>query len=354
MSGFLRKILAPIVFIAAAVAVFFAVIFDGNRNSDPISQSAFKLNTVVTITIYDSQDTSLLQNCMELCDHYEQIFSRTLPDSEIARLNRGELADADGYSTLSSDTAALIEEGLRYSARSDGAFDLTIGAVSSLWDFTSSERHVPSADSIEQALPYVGWEQLEFADENRLYMPEGVKIDPGAIAKGYIADRLKEYLISEGVESATINLGGNVLCIGSKPGGDPFRIGVQKPFADRSETVGILDITDCSVVSSGIYERYFEEDGKFYHHILDPATGYPCENSLSSVTIISESSVEGDALSTACFALGLEKGLELVESLPGVEAIFIEKDGTMHFSDDFSTSFVFAESDNASDKIRKN
>lgn len=160
-------------------------------------------------------------------------------------------------------------------------------------------------------------------------------IELGAVAKGYIADKVKEYLVSEGVKSAVIDLGGNVLCIGEKPDGEPFKIGIQKPFADRSETVAAVEIAGRSVVSSGVYERYFEKDGKQYHHILDPSTGYPYENGLVAVTVLSEQSVDGDGLSTACFALGLEKGLKLIEQTPDTEAVFITEDGEMHFSKGF-------------------
>ena len=141
--------------------------------------------------------------------------------------------------------------------------------------------------------------------------------------------------MENGVESAVINLGGNVLCVGSRPDGTPFRVGLQRPFADRNETIATIEVSDLSVVSSGIYERYFEQDGQLYHHILDPATGYPCENNLVAVTILSEESTDGDGLSTTCFALGLEKGMELIESLENVEAMFITEDNELHYSSGF-------------------
>ena len=171
-------------------------------------------------------------------------------------------------------------------------------------------------------------------------------IDLGGIAKGYIADRIKDYLVSQGVKSAIIDLGGNILCVGKRPDGEPFRIGIQRPFADRSETAAIVEIDGKSVVSSGIYERYFEKDGVLYHHILNPDTGYPYDNGLVSVTIISDESVDGDGLSTSCFALGLEKGMELIDSLPDVYAVFITEDGQLHFSEGFEDAFTveYAES----------
>lgn len=180
---------------------------------------------------------------------------------------------------------------------------------------------------------------MQIQEHKVLFMEEGMSIELGAIAKGYIADKIKAYLIEQGVGSATINLGGNMLCVGTKPSGAPFRIGIQKPFADHSQVVGIVDIDDLSVVSSGIYERYITVDGKQYHHILNPATGYPYENGLVSVTIISPKSVDGDALSTSCFCLGLEDGMKLVESQPDCYGIFITSDGELHYSQGLEERF---------------
>ena len=154
---------------------------------------------------------------------------------------------------------------------------------------------------------------------------------------------MKEFLIAEGVENAIIDLGGNILCIGERPDGEAFRVGIQKPFAKRSETIAVAEIRNRSVVSSGIYERCFEKDGILYHHILDPKSGYPYENDLVSVTILSEQSVDGDALSTTCFALGLEKGMELIDTLEDVQAVFITEDGELHLSEDFDKNVIWNE-----------
>ena len=160
-------------------------------------------------------------------------------------------------------------------------------------------------------------------------------LDLGAIAKGYIADRIKEYLKKEGVEHALINLGGNVLCLGDKPEGTAFRIGVQKPFGEATETLTICPIEDQSLVSSGTYERFFRKDGRIYHHILNPKTGYPYDNGLTAVTIRSDDSLTGDALSTTVFALGEEKGLELLNRLDGVEGFVVREDLSIHKSENF-------------------
>ena len=151
-------------------------------------------------------------------------------------------------------------------------------------------------------------------------------IDLGGIAKGYMADCLKKYLENEGVKSALINLGGNILTIGSKSDGSSFRIGIQKPFDEKNATLTSVLAFDSSVVTSGSYERYFELNNQIYHHILDTRTGYPCNNNLASVTILSKESLTGDILSTACFALGVADGVELINSLDDIEAIFITTD----------------------------
>ena len=160
-------------------------------------------------------------------------------------------------------------------------------------------------------------------------------IELGAIAKGFIADKLKEHLKENGVTSGTVNLGGNVLCIGKKTDGSPFRIGIQHPFENRNEVITAIKAEDISVVSSGVYERYFMQDGKMYHHILDPSTGYPYNNGLVAITVISGKSVDGDALSTTCFAMGLEKGMEFANSLDSVYALFITEEGKLHDSEGF-------------------
>lgn len=279
----------------------------------------FKLDTVITITVYGTNDESILDECMDICDYYEGLFSRTLPSSELYRLNHGEISE------VSEETASLIRTGLMYSELSGGAFDISIAPVSSLWDFTSEENTIPSAEDLERALALVDYRLVSLNGTRVSFEKEGMALDLGAIAKGYIADRIKEYLVEQGIEKAVINLGGNVLCLGNRPDNIPFQIGIQKPFAGRSEFLMTCGITDCSLVTSGTYERYFEKDGKFYHHLLNPATGYPYDNGLCAVTIQSEHSVDGDALSTICFALGPEKGMELLNSLPDVEGFFVSE-----------------------------
>ena len=319
--------------------------------NEPISISSIKLNTAVQITIYDSQDKALLDDCLALCDKYELIFSRTNEKSELYKLNhRKDTSDKDPNADeqtipypisgtadtwhISEDLASLLSQGLSITRESDGAFDIAIAPLTSLWDFTAEDPKVPDDAAIQKALPLCSSDGVTIDGQDITLPSDDIQFDVGAIAKGYIADRMKDLLVKKGVKSAIINLGGNVLCIGSKPDGTPFKIGIQKPFADRNETEAVMDITGKSVVSSGIYERCFKQNGKLYHHILNPKTGYPYDNSLISVTIISDQSVDGDALSTTCFALGLEDGLKFAEK-KGVQAVFITEDYELHYTDGF-------------------
>ena len=319
-------------------------------SQEPISATAIKLNTAVTVTIYDSNDRDLLTECMNLCDKYENVFSRTASDSELYKLNHRTLTPVEGTEDtyqVSDSLAELISKGLDYSELSKGAFDIAIEPLTSLWDFTAEDPQVPEDSLIQAALLKCDYHNIS-VDKNKneiTLKTADTAIELGAIAKGYIADRLKDYLVSQNVKSAIINLGGNVLCIGKKPDNSAFKIGIQKPFADRSETIAVMDIRDKSVVSSGIYERCFEQDGILYHHLLNPKTGYPYDNGLIAVTIISDKSVDGDALSTTCFALGLEDGMKLAESLDDVQAFFVTSDYEIHYTKDFRKKIKVTETE---------
>lgn len=322
-------------FTAAAVCLLAAVsvwMLSGcARKIEPITKSSFMLNTFVTVTLYDSDDPDILNGCLELCRSYENVFSKTIEGSEIYKLNH---RPAGGQTVkVSEDVAALLEKGIYYSQVSDGDFDITVEPLSSLWDFTSDVHVVPEKSEIEKAREKVNWQNIVLDSTELTFRSPDTAIDLGAIAKGYIADRMKDYLVEAGVKSAIINLGGNVLCVGGKPDGEPFKIGLQKPYADRNETVATLNINGMSVVSSGVYERHFEKDGVNYHHILNPKDGYPYQNGLVSVTIISDLSVDGDGLSTACFSMGLEKGMELLNSMDGVYGVFITDDYEILYSE---------------------
>ncbi|MGN0132789.1 MAG: FAD:protein FMN transferase [Lachnospiraceae bacterium] len=303
-------------------------------NNTSVQDTVIAFDTVVTITLYGTDDTDTLQGALDLCRSYENLFSRTVPGSDVYRINH---ADGEPVS-VSPETITLIRQSLSYSKLTDGAIDITIAPVKDLWDFSSADRNadktaLPDENALSEALSHVDYTGIRYDEAActvTLTDPDA-QIDLGFIAKGYIADKIKEYLISHGITSATVNLGGNVLTIGNKPDGTPFKIGIEKPF-ETNTPIEVLSISDQSVVTSGIYERYFQIDDMIYHHILDPKTGYPVSNDLLSVTIISDSSMEGDALSTTCLMLGLTDAQALINSLDGIEAVFITKDYAIHDS----------------------
>lgn len=299
-----------------------------------VSLTSYCFDTTITITIYsyagEEDADDIINQCFGLCNHYETLFSRTLDDSDISHIN-----NSDGQKTeVHQVVAEIISNSLEYSRLSGGAFDITIAPLTSLWDINNNTGTIPSEDDIHSALNHIDYNTISVDEEFVTLSDPDAQIDLGGIAKGYVADKLKSYMVSEGVTSAIIDLGGNILTIGGKSSGDDFKIGIKKPFSENaSEYAATIDVNGKSVVTSGIYERYFEKDGKIYHHILDTKTGYPVENNLYSVTIISNTSESGDALSTSAFALGLDEGLKLINSLEKTEAVFITNENKILLTD---------------------
>lgn len=305
-----------------------------------VSRSNFFFDTVITITLYGTQDEKPIQDCFALAQKYEKLFSSTVKGSDVWSVNHSGGKPV----VVDPETISLLQTGIKYGKLSGGRLDITIGKLSELWNFSeiaeSSDNDdnetnasaIPSEAKINALLPHIDYQNIRIEHNTVCLKDPQAAIDLGGIAKGYIADRMKELLRKSGVTSGIINLGGNVLTIGEKPDGSDYRVGVQKPFGDSGEVLGTLRVKDKSVVTSGIYERYFRVKGKLYHHLLDVKSGYPYNNGLSEVTIISSDSVDGDALSTACFALGLQEGMALIKSLPEVEAVFVDEDLAIHCS----------------------
>lgn len=315
-----------------AFIIILALIFcttSCKKNEEILSKNYFALDTIITISIYsysnDADAEVIMDKCFDLCKHYEQIFSKTIKDSDIYKLNHNEKFEHNEF------TDKIINDSLDISEATEGAFDITISPLVDLWNIPGGNTSVPSKDKIKDCLKKVNYKNI-VSDSDSFTLKKDTQVDLGGIAKGFIADKLKNYMVSEGVTSAIINLGGNVLTIGDN-NGDDFTIGIKKPFAKKeNEYSAKVKIKDKSVVTSGSYERYFKKDGKIYHHILNPKTGYPVENNLNSVTIISENSEYGDAYSTACFVLGLDKGMKFIEQQNDTEAIFITKDNKLHLT----------------------
>lgn len=283
------------------------------------SALGFYLDTVITISGY--ADKEILEEAAALCGEYERVFSRTVEGSDVWRINHAEGSPV----RVCDDTAELLAMALDICEKSGGALDITIAPASELWDFKSGEPQIPDMDRLARAAELVNYTRLKL-EGGVVTLPAGMAIDLGAVAKGYIADRAAEYLRGRGVESAILNLGGNVVALGGKPDGSKWSIGIQNPEKENGRAGYSVLVADESVVTSGIYQRGFDRDGVRYHHILDSETGRPVQNGLASVTVIADSSALADAMSTACFALGRERGLGFAREM-GVQAVFIDTDG---------------------------
>lgn len=258
---------------------------------------------------------------------FEMDLSRTRSTSEVTKLN-----DAQGeWVSLSPSTLDLVAKAKEYSEASGGVFDVTMGSVTPLWNF--HEGVIPTREDLDEALSHVDWRVIEVDREQgraRLADPRA-RIDLGGIAKGYIADALAATLREHGCDSAFVNLGGNVLTVGSKTDGSPWRIGVRDP-REPSRMRAVVTTVNRSVVTSGLYERNFTKDGVFYHHILDPKNGMPVETDVAGATIVSKKSLDGDGFSTTLFALGVEGALAFVEKHPELEALIIGTDDQVHIT----------------------
>ena len=323
------KKIRPLLIILCIMTVFLT---GCSRNATPISKSGIYFDTIITITVYNDDHMFLLDECFSLAEKYENLLSKTIETSDVYKINH-----SNGQATkVDVETIYLLETALSYANMTNGAIDPTILPLSDLWNFGENDS-VPSSKAIADSLFNVGYENviIDKATNTVTLTNPNAGIDLGFIAKGYIADKMKEYLLSNDVESALINLGGNVLTLGNKPDGSPYVLGIQEPFSDGQSSIPNVSIRDKSLVTSGVYERYFYENDILYHHILDTKTGYPIDNDLWGVTILSDSSMEGDAYSTICLCLGLEEGMNLIEKTEGLEALFITNDMELHYSSGF-------------------
>ena len=298
-----------------------------------VSKSNFMLDTYIEITLYDWTDASTIDLAFDEIRRLESLLSVEQTGSDLDRLAK---AAGEEWVEISPETEEVLRLSKEYAALSEGYFDVTTGPLVSLWNIHNEQGHYPSQAELEQVLPLIDSDDLLVKEGHAFLARKGMVANLGAIAKGYIADQVKELLVAQGVEHAVLNLGRNILLIGDKQEGTAFTIGIQDPNEEEGVLADVVSATGKSIVTSGIDERYFTYQGKKYHHILDPYTGFPADTGLASVTILSDTSAQGDALSTTCFLLGIEKGMALVEQLDDVEALFITTEGELIPSSGYS------------------
>ena len=310
----------------------------------PDQTREFLMGTVVELHIFNEGKEDVLNRSIARIEELEQIMSSEIAESEVSLINHHS---GKKPVEVSEELYELIERSIEFGRQSGGVFEVTVGSLTNLWRIGFDDASKPTQSEIDQVLPLINDEKIQLnADEKTVFLVEqDMKMDLGAIAKGYITDEVRDLFIAEGVTSAIIDLGGNVFVLGNRPTGDEWSVGVQNPFLARGEIVGSILTSDQSIVTSGIYERYLEIEGEHYHHLLDPKTGYPFENELAGVTIVSGESVVADALSTIVYGKGLDHGLEFIEMYPEAEAIFVTKNREIYLSSGLVDGFHLYDDD---------
>jgi len=311
--------------------VFLLVLTACGNKAEELPQaedSAFLMDTLVQMQAHGENAEIAVEESMKRIKEIENLMSKTIETSDIYKLNNNPNTEIE----IDSESMDVLKKAVEYAEMTDGDFDPTIGALVELWGVGTEDAAVPTESELKEALTKTGYQYLELYEDSAEVTKPGVKIDLGGIAKGYAAEAVKKVVQKYDIEHAFVNLGGNVLVIGDKVDGSPWKIGIQDPREGRGNVMAIVDAVDLTIVTSGNYERYFKEDGKLYHHIIDPKTGYPAENNLLSASIISENSFDADALSTAVYVMGLEKGMEFIEKLENVDVMFITKELDVYLS----------------------
>ncbi|HIW84513.1 MAG TPA: FAD:protein FMN transferase [Candidatus Dorea gallistercoris] len=308
------------------------------QETEQTQVSFFAMDTYMTLTAYGTGAEQALEDAREEIQTLESEWSVTEAGSEIYQVNHSGGTPVE----LSEDTAQIVGFALEMARQTEGALDPTIYPVLEAWGFTTDENRIPAPEELQALLEYVGYEKVELNGQEIL-LPEGMELDLGAVGKGWAGDVAAEMLEEQGITSALLDLGGNIQAIGSRPGGGDWRLGIRNPFGDGQ--VGLLTVSDCAVVTSGSYERYFVgEDGREYTHIIDPETGYPVDNGLVSMTIVTEEGKTADALSTSMFVKGLEGAEEYWREHQDFEMIAITEEGDIYVTEGLEDRFTLGSS----------
>lgn len=316
-----------------------------SSEEDLHEMTTFAMDTVMQFSIYNENGEQLLTDAEQEIRRLERLFSVTMEDSEIAQLN---YRAGQAVVSLSQDTLKILKQGKEIGNLTNHAFNITISPVVKAWGFTTDqEKHVPSQETLDALLPLTNPEDLVINEDTSTaeLIKKGMSVDLGGIAKGYTSDAVTALLKEEGVTSGWFSLGGNVSVIGKKPNGEKWKVAIESPL-NANDSVGILEVEDCAVITSGGYQRYFEENGKRYHHIIDSNTGYPADKGLISVTIISKEGTKADGLSTALFVMGLEDATNLWRNSDDFEAVFVTADGKVIATEGAADFFTFDGTDN--------
>ena len=315
-------------------AAFLLTGCSGAPAQEPETATFFAMDTAMDFTVYG--DAALLDEAETLIGSLEEQVSVTDEHSNIYAI------DHTGSGSLSGNAAELMAQALELCRRTGGALDISVYPIVRAWGFTTGSYQVPDEETIQSLLPLVDYTQIQYdAATGVVTLPEGMEIDLGSVAKGYAGQLAAQMLRNSGVESALLNLGGNVQTVGAKPDGSPWQIGIKDPQGE--DAMMVLSVEDQAVVTSGGYERYFEQDGQTYWHIMDPSTGHPADSGLISVTIVGDEGVVCDGLSTALFVMGLEKAADLWAQSGDFEAVFVTASGEVYITEGLRDHFALTE-----------
>lgn len=313
-------------------------------SDNPASKTEFMMGTVITVRIYDKGKEKVLkpvfQRIRELAD--AATVEDEAGDSEVDKINQNAGVKPV---KVSKDVYRMLKAGASYSKDSNGLFDLTIGPLSRLWHIGFPDARKPAQSEIDKVLPLIDYQKMVLNDSRQtVFLKEkGMRLDLGAIAKGFITDEAVDVLKAHDVHSSIVDLGGNIFVVGKSPTGSKWKVGIQDPLSPRGKIVGKITESDKTIVTSGIYERFIKVGGKTYHHLLNPANGYPFDNDIAGVSVIADRSVNGDGLSTTLFAEGVKAGLEKAEKMEGVEAIFVTRDKKIYVTSGLKKNFVLTD-----------
>lgn len=337
MVGLIQQIIFLV--LAIVISAISIVYYLMHRNKkETIIKEFYVLGTIIQLKTYGNNGEGAIQEAINRLNDIDNKMSIFKELSEISMINKKA-----GISSqeVSLDTYFVIKKAVEYSGLSEGTFDPTIKPIVSLWRIGTDAARVPKQNEIVTNLKLVNYKDIIFSEEDNSIGLKHIRqaIDVGGIAKGYAADEVKRILKNHKIRSALIDLGGNIFALGKKADGTLWNIGVQNPFNTRGEHVGLISVENKSIVTSGNYERYFMKDGRSYHHIIDPTTGYPSESEIISSTIISDESIDGDGLSTGVYIMGVEKSIKLIESLKGIDAIFITKNKEIYATSGIKDKF---------------
>lgn len=291
------------------------------------------MDTFMHLTAYGSGAQTALTRAQEEIVRLEALLDVNSRKSEVYAINHRQ----EDTVSLSADTQELLALSLALAHETGGTFDPTVYPVVRSWGFTTGSYRVPAPEELDLLLPLVGYGHAK-PEEGSVRLEPGMMLDFGGIAKGFAGDRAVHLMKTDGITSAILRLGGNIQTIGTKPDGSPWKVGIQDP--ETGGTLATLSVTDCAVVTSGSYQRYFTVDAQLYHHIIDPATGRPADSGLTSVTIIGPSGARCDALSTALFVMGLEDGAQFWREHRDFEAVFVRKDGGVSITAGLEGNFI--------------